>query len=142
MKEYEKFLSIVFASLSKEITSMVSAVHTQVSNIVMSKNREFFTEEVSKQYSNYSRYIDELFRKNASTFLLYSQTLSEICRGSFLISSVSDSCLDVVRTLCSYLDLVNTKYAKLLAGKSSEEEDDSEAEEAVQKNDEFATTIE
>ena len=142
MKEYEKFLSIVFASLSKEITSMVSAVHTQVSNIVMSKNREFFTEEVSKQYSNYSRYIDELFRKNASTFLLYSQTLSEICRGSFLISSVSDSCLDVVRTLCSYLDLVNTKYAKLLAGKSSEEEDDSEVEEAVQKNDEFATTIE
>lgn len=108
----------------------------------MSKNREFFTEEVSKQYSNYSRYIDELFRKNASTFLLYSQTLSEICRGSFLISSVSDSCLDVVRTLCSYLDLVNTKYAKLLAGKSSEEEDDSEAEEVVQKNDEFATTIE
>ena len=107
---------------------MVSAVHTQVSNIVMSKNCEFFTEEVAKQYVNYSRYIDELFRKNASTFLLYSQTLSEICRGSFLISSVSDSCLDVVRTLCSYRDLVN-KYAKLLDGKSSKEEDDSAIEE-------------
>ena len=134
MKEYEKFLSIVFASLSKEITSMVSAVHTQVSNIVMSKNCEFFTEEVAKQYVNYSRYIDELFRKNASTFLLYSQTLSEICRGSFLISSVSDSCLDVVRTLCSYRDLVH-KYAKLLAGKSSKEEEDDSAIEEVEYDD-------
>jgi hypothetical protein len=134
LKEYEKFLSIVFASLSKEITSMVSAVHTQVSNIVMSKNCEFFTEEVAKQYVNYSRYIDELFRKNASTFLLYSQTLSEICRGSFLISSVSDSCLDVVRTLCSYRDLVH-KYAKLLAGKSSKEEEDDSAIEEVEYDD-------
>lgn len=113
---------------------MVSAVHTQVSNIVMSKNCEFFTEEVAKQYVNYSRYIDELFRKNASTFLLYSQTLSEICRGSFLISSVSDSCLDVVRTLCSYRDLVH-KYAKLLAGKSSKEEEDDSAIEEVEYDD-------
>jgi len=114
---------------------MVTAVHNQVSNIVMSKSREFFTEDMSKQYSNYSKYIYEIFQQNASTFLLYSQTLSEICRGSFLISSVSNSCLDVVHTLCAYLDLVNTKYAKQLAGKNSEEEDDSEADELVEKND-------
>jgi hypothetical protein len=108
----------------------------------MSKDREFFTEDTAKQYSNYSRYIDQQFRSQASTFLLYIQTLSEICRDSFLISSVTESCLDVVRALCSYLDLVNTKYAKLLAGKTSQDEDDSEAEEEITKSDAFAVTIE
>jgi hypothetical protein len=71
LKEYEKFLSIVFNSLSKEISSIVQAVNTQISNIVMSKDREFFTEAVAKQYSNYSRFVDELFRSLSASFLLY-----------------------------------------------------------------------
>ena len=109
----------------------------------MSKEREFFTEAIAKQYSNYSRYVDELFRSHTATFLLYLQTLSELCRGPYLISSVSDSCLEVVRSLCAYIDLVNEKYAKLLSGKATEEASDSEAEDDVSKSDPLAdTTVE
>lgn len=106
----------------------------------MSKEREFFTEAIAKQYSNYSRYIDELFRSHNATFLLFLQTLAELCRGPYLISSVTDSCLEVVKALCAFIDLVNEKYAKLLSGKATEEESDSEAEEEVKKADPLATT--
>lgn len=54
---------------------------------------------------------------------------------------MSDSCLEVVRALCSYVDLVNDKYAKLLSGKTTEEESDSDAESEVTKSDPLAATI-
>jgi len=141
LKEYEKFLSIVFSCLSKEITSTVKAVGNQIANVVTSKDQDYFTEDVAKVYCNYSRHIDAFFRRTASSFLLYIQTLPELCRNPYLISSISDSCLEVVKTLVEFLHIVDDKYGRHLAGKKKPEDSDSEAEDEWSKDDVFQTTV-
>jgi hypothetical protein len=98
LKEYDKLLCTVFSNLCREITALVKSVGDQISKVVSSKEQDFFTEEMAKQYSNYSQQLDVFFRSGiASTFLLYVQTLPELCRvDPYLISSISNSCLDVL----------------------------------------------
>jgi hypothetical protein len=74
---------------------------------------------MAKQYSNYSQQLDVFFRSGmASTFLLYVQTLPELCRADpYLISSISNSCLDVLQAMCTFLNTVDKKYVRQLAGK-------------------------
>jgi len=56
---------------------------------------------------------------------------------------VSDSCLDVVRSLNHFLHIVGIKYGRHLAGKIKEEDElDSEDDDDFEKNDEFSETIE
>ena len=67
-----------------------------------------------------------------------------MCSNSNLISSVSESCLDVVHKFVNFLDTVNHKYPAQLSGKAAtqESDDDSDTEEdKYKKEDKFATRI-
>lgn len=71
LEQYEKFLSVVFQSLSKEVNAIVNSVTLSIEDVVSSKNKEFFTEEIGKKYNIYSKRIDEIFCYTANSFVLY-----------------------------------------------------------------------
>lgn len=141
LQEYEKFVSIVFSNLSKELIVTVTAVGNQIVNVVQQQNKEFFTEDMAKQYSNYSRHIDQYFKGLASSFVLFIQTLPEMCRGPFLISSVSNSCLEVIQALVVFLSSADAKYRRHLAGKLKEEDEDSTTEDECEQDDRFVDSL-
>lgn len=91
LKEYELFISDIYQALCKQVCQKVDAVGESINDACATKDKDYFNEDAAKKYAQYSKHINGIFIKTTTPFVLYVQSMAELCNNSAMISTVTES---------------------------------------------------